>query len=472
MQTKRDQVQAHNFVVGRLKSALLRGDADAPDTPTRRFSAAGFAGFLIGAILVAGCGIVGLMFPGGDRTWREPGAIIVEKETGTRYLYVDGALRPVLNLASARLLAGAGAPVKTVSAKSLVDVPHGLPIGIPGAPDSLPDPTRLIRDPWLVCSVRVPDGPAGDRPGITVVIGHTATAVLANDVAVPLVTPDGSTHLAWRNRRLRVAGATALVAFGYRDIRPLAVLAAWLNAVPQGPDLAAPAIAGLGQDGPRVADTPTRVGQVLAVQTTTGTRDFYVVMPDGLAGVPPAAAGLLLADPASKVAYGTAPVRAVDVAADAVVAAPVSQTPLVWSGLPAAPPTAQIPSAEEGESLCARLDFDGNTPSVTLAVARLGSQATAAPPPQGASTLTADRIAIGPGRGLLARSQPSAGVAGGTLYLVTDLGVKYPLRSAEVAALLGYDKAMALNVPAMMLAFLPTGPVLDPSAAGAAYVAG
>ena len=43
MQTKRDQLQAHNFVVSRLRSALLQGDADALETPTRRFSVAAFA---------------------------------------------------------------------------------------------------------------------------------------------------------------------------------------------------------------------------------------------------------------------------------------------------------------------------------------------------------------------------------------------------------------------------------------------
>src|SRR5215475_483997 len=106
MQSKKDQLQAHNFVVGRLRSALLRGDADAIETPTRRFSAAGFAGLLVGALLVAGFGVWGLIFPGGNRGWQAPGTIIVEKETGTRYLYLGGTLRPVLNLASARLLAG------------------------------------------------------------------------------------------------------------------------------------------------------------------------------------------------------------------------------------------------------------------------------------------------------------------------------------------------------------------------------
>src|SRR5204862_174540 len=79
-------------------------------------------------------GMLGVVSPGGSTAWREPGAIIVEKETGSRFLLVDGVLRPVLNLASARLLAGAEAPVRSVSGKSLAGVPHGAAVGIPGAP--------------------------------------------------------------------------------------------------------------------------------------------------------------------------------------------------------------------------------------------------------------------------------------------------------------------------------------------------
>ena len=38
MQTRRDQVQAHAFVVGRMVSALVRAEPDAPFSPLRRFT--------------------------------------------------------------------------------------------------------------------------------------------------------------------------------------------------------------------------------------------------------------------------------------------------------------------------------------------------------------------------------------------------------------------------------------------------
>ena len=266
MQTKRDQLQAHNFVVGRLKSALLRGDADALETPTRRLSGAMFAGILVAALLVAGCGIFGLVLPGGDRTWREPGTIVVEKETGTRYLYLDGALRPVLNLSSARLLAGAAGKVRLVSIKSLRGVPHGLPVGIPGAPDALPEAAGFTAEPWLVCATTA-RGPSGEsRPTVTLHIGGQVDVVpLDPSTAVQVVTPDGTSYLVWGHRRLKTVDRTPSVAFGFEGVRPFPVAAEWVNALPQGPDVTAMSVPGRGAAGPVVDGRPTRVGQILAV---------------------------------------------------------------------------------------------------------------------------------------------------------------------------------------------------------------
>ena len=96
MQNRRDQVQAHSFVVGRLVSAMLRAEPDSPFTPQRRFS----IGWVCG-LIVAACGVYGVIVPGGNTSWQEPGVLIVEKETGNRYVYVGEQLRPVANYTSA-----------------------------------------------------------------------------------------------------------------------------------------------------------------------------------------------------------------------------------------------------------------------------------------------------------------------------------------------------------------------------------
>jgi len=48
MQSKRDQVQAHRFLVNRLSAAILQGEPDAPSTPMRRFSLGTFGGAILG----------------------------------------------------------------------------------------------------------------------------------------------------------------------------------------------------------------------------------------------------------------------------------------------------------------------------------------------------------------------------------------------------------------------------------------
>src|SRR5262249_36216742 len=149
MQNKRDQVHAHRFVMSRLSAAVLQAEPDAPSSPMRRFSVGTFAGTMIAVVVVAGYAVFGLIFHGGSKAFTQPNAIIVEKETGSRFLLLDGTLHPVLNTASARLLTGSQGHVVAVSAKSLRGLPHGAPIGIPGAPDNLPDPAHLGGSQWL-----------------------------------------------------------------------------------------------------------------------------------------------------------------------------------------------------------------------------------------------------------------------------------------------------------------------------------
>ncbi|MEU3560566.1 type VII secretion protein EccB, partial [Kitasatospora sp. NPDC006786] len=89
----------------------------------------------------------------------------------------------------------------------------------------------------------------------------------------------------------------------------------------------------------------------------------------------------------------------------------------------------------------------------------------------GAACTVADRIAVRPGRGALVRALSGAG-AGGTEYLVTEAGVRYPLPSAAVVKQLGYGGATPVAVPAAVVALLPAGPSLDPAALADAAASG
>jgi type VII secretion protein EccB len=471
MQNKQDQLHAHTFVLGRVVSALTRGEPDAAETPMRRFSTAAVAGLLVGALLAAGFAVWGLLFPGSGTAWRTPGTLIVEGETGNRYLLIDQVLHPVANYASARLLLGPDPKVASVPAKSLGGVPHGSPVGIPGAPDALPTAARLDGREWLVCSTPAPststDGAAAVQDDIAIGAGARTTAGAAADSALLARTPDGTMYLAWHGRRLRLGGRAALVALGYGTAEPWPASSLWAAVLPQGDDLAAPDIPHRGDPGPRIGSTETRIGQVLEVRTdnTASAAGHFLVLSDGLAPLSATETALILGDPKSRDAYPAGSVAAIRVAASDAAALP-SSTRKAPSDLPPAPPALTQPLQDRPQDLCVdvQLRTDGTVASAVLA---FSDRAPAARPGQPGRTQTGGAIRLVPGSGMLARTPTTANNQDAPLFLVTDLGVKYPLASTEAATALGYAQPdnQSTTVPNTLLGLLPTGPLLDPKAA-------
>lgn len=500
MQTRRDQVQAHAFVAGRLVSAMLRAEPDAPNTPLRRFVVGSFCGVLLGVLLIAGFGIFGYFKPGGKKAFRTPGALIVEKETGSRYVLVDGQLRPVLNFGSAKLILGSDLRVVNVSRNSMKGVPHGLPVGIPGAPDSLPDPKDLDATNWQVCSALQPNISGDAEPFVRLRVGEpapgAASSAVSDDQALLIRTPDGTRYLAWKNRRLRIASDAVVGALGYGSARQHLVGAAFVNALPAGPDLVAPGLDGRGEPGPVVDGTATLVGQVFNVAGAGIQEQFFLVTRTGLAALTPTGAALVLGDARTKEAYPGLQVAALPLDPAALAAAPRADGALLDPGLPPTPP--QAVSAGDDTVPCLQITLGGTETRVRVALGRSGdaSGATAAQlrrlsasvgggsgparpvtpsvpsaprlpatPEAGADGGFADEITVGPGSGLLIRAQPGPRVPDGARYLLVDTGYRYPLSSDEAVRTLGYDNLAPVAVPTPLLSLIPSGRPLDPAAA-------
>jgi len=465
MQNRRDQIQAHSFVVGRMISALLRAEPDAPKTPLRRFSVGVIWGILLGALGIVGFGIFGVFSPGGAKSWQEAGVLIVEKETGNRYVYIDGLLRPVLNYTSARLILGREPTVVRVSRNSLAGVSHGLAVGIVGAPDYLPDASRLDARVWRVCSTTRPDTSGAPRPYVHVHIGRSMSGLAhpaAAGEAFVVRTPAGQPYLVWQNQRLLLGSSSALVALGYSAVPQYDVGWSWVNALPAGPDVTAPDVPDRGTAGPSVGGQPRRVGQLFHVTGAAGaSTQHFVLRPDGLSPLSPLGAALMMADPRTRAAYPDETVASVELSPDALASAQRSVVSSVNPGLPAEAP--EVLELAPGEVPCLSIDLTADGPSVQ-AGADVGPPVTDDEPGDG-DPARADRVEVEGGTGLLLRDLPAPDVPDGAVYLLVDNGIRYPVPDGQALGVLGYGGVAPLAVPAPILALVPAGSPLDPQAA-------
>jgi type VII secretion protein EccB len=464
--SRQDQLHSYQFAVQRVVAAMVSRDADPIRSPTRRLAGAALGGVLVAALCLAAVAVYGVLRPGGGTGWRSQGAIVVEKETGARYVYLDGALHPVLNYPSALLLAGtatgggvAGVRPVSVSRRSIEGVPRAARLGIPGAPDSLPGSDRLLGGAWTVCSA-----PA---TGSSLYIGQSGPGgrPLGGDDGLLVRAAPGDTSLIWHGHRHQL-GEFALGALAWRDQPIVQVAPALLNAVPAGPPLAAPAVPGVG--GASKA-SPASVGQVLVVHPQGGTPQYVVAVRDGLAAISQVQANLLLAEPEIAAVQGQP--GAVELSPDAYTSAPRSA--------PLTPPTSELappltmpalahPSTVDGQ-VCASTTDARTVPAIGLDVlpvaAPAASGSTTVPAGTGGGADRVDRVLVPPGRGAVVEALAAPDSPNGALCLVTDLGVRYPLVNSNVLGLLGYAGVTPVRLPAGLVALLPSGRALDPDAA-------
>jgi type VII secretion protein EccB len=468
MQTRRDQLQAYRYQVRRVLTALLGSDPDSPEQPMRRVATATLSGVMVAVLALVGAGFYGKIRGGSPSKWQQAGVLIVERETGSRYVYTDRQLHPVLNYTSARLLLDAAAvPTVQVARKSLAGATRGATVGIPGAPDSLPEAKNLIAGPWSVCTQSDPDGTAAAGTG-SASGGISVLRIGAPDSGSPLgeramlVRSGSNVYLVWHGKRLR-SDSTSLRSVGLDSQQALTVPASWLNTIPAGTDLRAPTVASSGDTGPTVGGAPTSVGDVLEATGAGPDASFYVSLTDGVAPLTAVEAALLSGLPGRT---QTAPRR---VSTAEVNSAPQSATRLGSADLPATRPTL---ADAAGTPVCAQtVDADGTVstvPSISVGGAPLPTTAaTGGSSAQQADsrTTTADQVVVAPGsaalvRRLAADATPTAGE-----FLVTDSGRRYALADDSVATALGYAGADATGVPSSVLDLIPSGPVLDPAKA-------
>ncbi|XVS67706.1 type VII secretion protein EccB [Actinosynnema sp. CA-299493] len=443
MQTQRDHLHAYQTMVGRMSSALLLGDTSHGEPPARRALFGLVMGVVLALLIGVGFGVYGLIKPGGSQAWRKPGAVLVEEETGALYVHRDGVLLPVSNHASALLLVGASARVETIKRASLVGLPRGPEIGIPGAPDAVPARDALAGGPWLLCLAR-----SGGGMGWNLLPG-TPSADAGDDRHLWVATETGEQYLVWRDRKHRLADDTVPVALGLEAGPPRTAPTAWLDVVPEGPVIAAAVIPDDGRPGPEVGGARRRVGDLFEQAAPGGGTRHFVLRADGLAPLSRTEAALVQAR------FGR-PAEPLDTGA--LAAAPHSPDTSLVDRLPDLVGTAPLVERSGPErAVCLRQQPDGT---------RVDSRLVTADPEQAPPATARTAALLKPAAGLLAAAVPVAQGRTPDRYLITDQGVKYSLPDDASVAALGFGGVPPVPVPDGVLASVPSGPTLSSAAVG------
>lgn len=437
MASRKDLLKAHTFITERLVAALVDRDPDNPEPPLKRLVTASWVGVMIGVLVLAGFGVVGLLRPGSSKNWQTDRTVIIDASSGGVLVFLGGKLFPVHNIASAKL-ATAGGEVKTVKASSLRDFPRQPAIGIREAPKQLPDAKDMTAFPIRTCSVAAPVGARSSARFTTLEIG--TGEVPGGSASFVARSDDGEREYLVADGRAYEMPTHAIalhLGFGEQAVAPGD---AWLRALPQGPALKPIDIPGRGSRSRQpVAGIDPTIGTVMHVDGAV--RTSYVLLSEGLSEISPLEAAVL------EVAYGkkSVPVKPKD-ANDA--RNPLLRT-VAHPAMPFTLPTRTQIADPARASVCATWAAAGQTPRIAF---------DAPTPPVGARATNpenADTVVMPSLRGALLKVEGSVG-ADDPGVLVVD-GLKYGLADKDAKAALGYGQITPTAVSPAVLRLVPAG---------------
>src|SRR3712207_4568809 len=181
MATKKDLVEAHAFSRRRLVTAFLSGAPGGREVEPSRPGRTIVGGIALAVLLIAAAAIASVLASKTEEDWNKIG-LVVSREEAAPYVILKEeehpTLVPVINITSAQLILGAGVEPTYVDQDVIEDQTPGEPIGIFGAPQTLPRPRQFINSGWTACT--------DDRLGLHLDISEEAltTDALASGVVV------------------------------------------------------------------------------------------------------------------------------------------------------------------------------------------------------------------------------------------------------------------------------------------------
>lgn len=461
----RHQVTGWRFVMRRIASGIALHDTRMLVDPLRTQSRAILMGALLLVTGLVGCFVFSLIRPNGQAGTNP---VLADRSTAALYVRVGDELHPVLNLTSARLIAGKPVNPTTVKSTELDRFPRGNLIGIPGAPERMVQSTSHDAD-WTVCDAVSGAGGRAASTGVTVVAGAPDStgpraATLGAGQAI-LADNGGGTWLLWDGKRSRIDLAdhavTSALGLGAEAPRPIAL--GLFNAIPEAPALTAPMIPNAGT--PANFAVPAPIGAVVTAYSLdkTPSDSYYAVAPDGLQPISPVLAAILR----NTNSYGLQqPPR---LGADEVAKLPVSRL-LDTTRYPAqqvslvdaarSPVACAFWSKPAGAATSSLTLLSGSALPVAEAVRTVELVGGVAP---GVAT----RVALPPGTGYFTQTVGggAAAPATGSLFWVSDTGVRFGIDTEGEAGRKTVEalglQAPALSIPWSVLSLFAPGPTLS-----------
>ncbi|MGA6173047.1 type VII secretion protein EccB [Streptomyces sp. NPDC012600] len=504
MASRRDELNAYTFAKRRLIAQFLQPNPTGSEEGAPRPLRAVLPGAIIGVVILAGFGAWGMFKPVAPKEWDKPHEnVIIASESTTRYVVLKTGdkkqLHPVLNMSSAKLLLDPGKGKVVNVDESVLDngkIPHGATLGIPYAPDRLPDPKDAgTAKRWAVCERPGEGGRAIQKAAFLFAErdkGKTEGKGKLRGGEMMYVQgpePDRTRYLVGAAGKAYALPDDELLLRTLVDQnrKPQRVSADWLKTLHQGDPINFPSLEEKPGDPANVPGTldtdANRVGMVLAATAGTRTQQ-YVVLPGRVAPVSDFVAKLLLNSrdlavlgqngrekPVSAAAF--APGRAFGAEQDW----PVHE-----------PKAVNSPDVKKGSrsTVCNVLrEVDADTGATTLST-WVGTSFPATLPTGSSSAY------VTPGSGEFFRQFTGSKTDVGFLFLVTDTGLRYAMQSnsdsgqddsgigesgsekerqdrqqeaQQAQSRLGYKDIDPVPVPAVWSSFLPTGPRLSTGAA-------
>ncbi|WP_433800085.1 type VII secretion protein EccB [Actinomycetospora sp. CA-084318] len=425
MASRRELIESEDFQRRRGVAALVRGDDLAVEDVVRRPNAALLTGLVVVVLVAAVSAATAFLTDRAPDGWRDEGTVVVDRETGARYLATDGLLRPAPTLTAALLAGGRrGEPVLVPHARVLT-VPVGTALPDDGSPQLPPAVAGPV--PLAACATG-PDRGASDQvavyagPVVGPVTAFTGFLGRASGTSDTVLVAGGRTHL---------VDPQALPLLGWSPGQVREVPAPWLGLLPRA-----------GTLSPRAAPGPV-------VATTDGAR---YVLDRGRAR--------LVADETTARLL-PAPVRTV--VPDEVLRLPAG--PVVGIvDVPSVPPL--VPDREDAAVPCVTRGGDDPTLQVFGAVAAPGLPAGPERLLAGGARSVRVTWHVPPGGGALlappefdAAGRPPGREVDEGMVLV-DAGLGFPVRDDEALRALGYARGQVLPVGRPWFALLAAGPPL------------